>query len=124
VGPAGAVVNRIWLHPIVWTAIVATCLVAGMHTLNGLVVLMHDMTADPLLPPVLDWPHVVAGGVWIGLFVGGIMGCLLDGVALWTARARVDVEQTQTLTTEETLVLEKWIESRQCQWEQLKRLWS
>lgn len=116
--------NRAWLHPVVWTAIVATVLAAGMHTLIGLVVLVHDMTADPSLPPVLNWPHVVAGAVWIALWVGGIMGCLLHVAALRSTGARVDVEQTQMVTTDETLELERWIESRQCQWEQLKRLWS
>jgi hypothetical protein len=108
----------------VWTLIVATTLAAGMHVLIGLVVLVHDITADPSLPPVLNWPHVVAGAIWIAVWVSGIMGCLLHVVALRTVGARVDVEQTQTLTTDETLKLEQWIESRQCQWGQLKRLWS
>jgi len=128
--------NRAWLwtHPA--TLALATAILAAAidGSILGLWAVLSDgATASAgggeyarIGHPSFDWPHVLAGMVWIGAFVGATMRCLLYAASSWAAEtgADEDVERSLTLSAEETLALEKWIETKQCQWEQLKRLWS
>lgn len=124
----------LWTHPAV-VAVAAAILAAAVDgAILGIWALLGDIAAHNagdnwytrLGNPSFDWAHVFAGVVWIGVFVGGIMRCLLHVTshAVAEAGADEDVVKSMTLSAEETLALEKWIETKQCQWEQLRRLWS